>query len=82
MNTVVDTFSKKAIVNLIETYGEVECFYEDFNGSGCDVFVLENGSLIRLPTGYERIDYEHVVLIAIEKLELPSMEFDYWLGEQ
>ena len=80
MSSENDTYSKESIIKLIETYGEVESFHKDFKGF--DIYVLENGSVIRLPNDFSRIPFYYVAQIASEKLDLPQMEFDYWLGEQ
>lgn len=76
---VEDTFAKKDVISLIQTYGNVVNVTEDFHGF--DVYELENGLIIRLPNDFSRIKYTYLEQIANYKLNVPSMEFDYWLGE-
>jgi hypothetical protein len=72
-----ESFSRKAVEQLIHQYGRVEAI-EQFDG--CKVYVLDNGATIRLKDGFDRIAENVVYMIAIEKLGIDDLEYDYWHG--
>lgn len=47
---------------------------------GRDVWVAEDGTVIRLPAG-NRISIDDVEVIALEQLNMSMWEYDYWLGQ-
>jgi hypothetical protein len=74
------SYSRSAVERMIKHYGEVEHIIRD--RKGYDVFILANERIIALPVGFERIEEPDIMLIAINKLNIPLTEYDYWLGEQ
>ena len=74
-----ESFSHKSVEQLIHQYGEVEGIEQH---NGCKIYVLGNGATIRLKDDHKRIPENVVYMIAIEKLRIDDLEYDYWIGKQ
>ncbi len=72
-------FAKSTVENFIINYGgdDIELMKDI---EGCDVWILQNGITIKLPSDNSRIPEAQVSLISEVKLDLHQWEYDYWLG--
>jgi hypothetical protein len=77
-----DTFAKSRVAAMISEFGNVAAELPNFSNYGYDVYLLEDGTTIRLPVGNERIEYDDVMLIAEDKLKMSQYAFEAWLGSQ
>ena len=75
-----EEFAKSRIEEMIQQYASIDKVIRDCQGF--DLWKLSTGVIIRLPSGNGRIDEVVVSEIAETKLEIPSWEYDYWLGQQ
>lgn len=75
-----DSFAKNVVEDMIREYANVDQVMTEYEGY--DLWILDNGTTIRLPENFSRIPEQEVALIAEVKLQMGTMEYDYWLGQQ
>lgn len=73
-----ESFAKRKVIDMIQKYGNV---VDEFHNEEHDVYTLANHSVVRLKCGHARIPECIVQEIALFKMEMSMMEYDYCLGE-
>ena len=71
-----DTVSKRVVEEFLRhKVGEPDL--EEF---GRTIWIMDDGTVIQLKNGFDRIDVEIFEIIAVEQVGISPWEFDYILG--
>lgn len=74
-----DSFAKSVVEKLLSDH---KCSKYKENHKGMDIWIaVDDTTIIQIPSGFRRVDFEVIQVIAEEQLDLNVWQLDMWLGE-